>query len=128
MVAWGGLDDVRAPRPSDISYRARKMTERELEAAIVALIAARPDLKLKIHGADDRKDRSDPGWPDMVIGGPGGFIFRENKRVGEQPSPDQLAWGGLFVAAGLDWAIWTPVELLAGQIQGQLDRLAADTI
>lgn len=100
-----------------------RWTEAQLEAEIVALIAAR-GLYLKSHGPDDRRDKvSNPGWPDFVIVGPGGILFRENKRHGEDPSPEQRRWGHVLTASGADWAVWRPLDLASGRIEVELDAL-----
>lgn len=98
------------------------MGEGELRARVVELVAYR-GLYLKAH-PDSRRDQvSNPGFPDLVIVGPGGVLWRELKDATDTASRAQLAWGDLLRAAGQDWAIWRPADLRAGHVEHQLIAL-----
>lgn len=63
------------------------------------------------------------GWPDWVILGPRGALFRELKSARGILSPDQRRVGALITRAGLDWAVWRPADLTNGTIARQLAQL-----
>jgi hypothetical protein len=49
------------------------------------------------------------GFPDLVLAHPvRGLKFRELKRQGGKLSPYQIIWRDTLLAAGADWALWTP--------------------
>lgn len=60
------------------------------------------------------------GWPDLVIVGPGGVLYRELKATGKYPDLDQRAWIAALGAAGQDVAVWRPVDLISGRIEAEL--------
>jgi hypothetical protein len=110
-----------------IDPRAYEMPEDRgpdsLEANLRELMA---DLGLwGYHTRDSR--RSERGWPDWVITGPRGALFRELKSESGKLSPDQRRVGGRLACAGLDWAVWRPRDLYAGVIAAQLARVAGIT-
>jgi hypothetical protein len=57
---------------------------------------------------------SDPGWPDLVLarteGLHGRVLFRELKVGRNRVTPEQRRWGGLLLAADLDWEVWRPQD------------------
>jgi hypothetical protein len=98
--------------------RAYAMSEADLERAVRDL--------LTVHGLwgyhpfDSR--RSAPGWPDWVVLGTR-VLFRELKTQSGRLSPDQRRVGYLLQAAGADWAVWRPADLMSGQIGRELEAL-----
>lgn len=64
-----------------------------------------------------------PGWPDLVIVGPGGLLWREVKTARGRCAPAQWHWAGLLTAAGQDWAVWGPADY-PDNAREQLRRLA----
>lgn len=48
------------------------------------------------------------GFPDLVIVGPGGVLFRELKAARGVLSADQESWLGTLTAAGADAGVWRP--------------------
>lgn len=64
------------------------------------------------------------GWPDWVILGPRGSLFRELKSERGRLSPDQRMVGARLICAGLDWSTWRPRDLLDGTIGRQLAGIA----
>lgn len=94
------------------------MTETDLQKSVIDLCKA---YRLKwYHPYQPKYD--EPGWPDMVIGGPRGVLFRELKDATYQPTPDQVAWGELLTAARHDWAIWRPPDWPA-RIRRELEAI-----
>ncbi len=48
------------------------------------------------------------GWPDWVILGPNGALFRELKTQRGDLSIDQRSVGSKLTRAGLSWCVWRP--------------------
>jgi hypothetical protein len=69
-----------------------------------------------------RSQHSVAGWPDYVIISPKGRgkLFRELKRVGENPSTEQQVWLDMLAANGEDVGVWRPTDLLSGRIVEEL--------
>ena len=98
---------------------ARAMTESTLQTNVHKLCK---NLKLyHFHPYDSR--RNEPGWPDSVIIGPRGILYRELKSQSGTLSPEQTEVGYRLTAAGADFAIWRPGHLLDGTIARELAAL-----
>jgi hypothetical protein len=67
-----------------------------------------------------------PGWPDLIIIGTS-IIYRELKRMGEDPSADQRRVGRAIRDAGGSWGVWRPDHLLSGAIDDELAAIASLT-
>jgi len=96
--------------------------EEELREKVTAMCKARGFLCH--HSHDSRRDAdSAPGWPDCVIVGPGGVLFRELKsETGRLEVPQRRA-GSLITQAGGNWAVWRPEHLDSGLIALQLAEI-----
>lgn len=76
------------------------------------------------------------GWPDLQIFGTcranfarPAVLYRELKREGEQPTPEQRRVGLIIQSAGGNWGVWKPSDLLSGRIARELGAIAqADTL
>jgi len=77
------------------------------------------------HTRDSK--RSEKGWPDWVILGPRGSLFRELKSQRGTLSVDQRRVGAMLTRAGHDWATWRPADLFDGTIARQLAAIAGLT-
>lgn len=98
------------------------MLEEELRAEVTEKCAER--RYLCHHTNDSRRDDDPaPGWPDCVIVGPGGIIFRELKSDEGRLSLAQIDAGRLIAWAGGSWNVWRPADLADGTIDRQLDAL-----
>jgi hypothetical protein len=97
------------------------VTEAHLQAAIEAE-CGRLGL-LHHHNPDSRRVKSS-GFPDSVIVGPGGILYRELKDKYGRLSPEQRRWGSKITRAGGDWAVWRPADWEDGTITRQLLALA----
>jgi hypothetical protein len=64
------------------------------------------------------------GWPDWVILGPYGALFRELKTERGKLTVDQRKVGSMLTRAGLNWGVWRPADLYNGVILRQLDLIA----
>lgn len=100
--------------------RAAAMTEAQLQEQVRLMCA-----QLGLFHYHPRNSRgSEPGWPDSTIIGPRKVIFRELKTEHGSLSPEQRHVGDLIRAAGGNWAVWRPRDLLSGAIGRQLADLA----
>jgi len=62
---------------------------------------------------------SKKGWPDRTIFGTG-ILFRELKAERGTLKPDQAMVRDKILAAGGNWALWRPSDLLSGRIKSEL--------
>lgn len=97
------------------------MSETQLQANILDL--CRRLRLLAFHIRDSRKNIG-VGFPDLVITGIGGTIFRELKGTTTQPTPEQMTWLGTLAEGGADAALWRPEHWESGEITATLQRLA----
>ena len=93
------------------------MNEAELEKEVHGLI--------KFYGlfgfhAHDSRRSVGKGFPDWVICGKGGLLFRELKSDHGELSPEQRRWRNILLASGQDWAVWRPADLVSGRIENEL--------
>ncbi len=63
------------------------------------------------------------GFPDCVIAGVGGVLYRELKADGKYPEPDQRKWIAVLTEAGADVGVWRPRDLKGGRIEVELKAL-----
>jgi hypothetical protein len=128
---------------------ADPMTEDEAMAAFAAAMASGGPGPMTEHGLQDavlaectrlglrvfwiprparsgigRAAKTARGWPDLVIAGCRGVIFRECKSRGGETSADQDDWGWYLQNGGCDWAIWRPADWESGKIQAELEAIA----
>jgi len=81
---------------------------------------------LGLYGFHPRNSRgSEPGWPDWVIIGRGGILYRELKTEHGTLTSEQRSVGSLITRAGGNWSVWRPRDLLNGTIARQLTDIAA---
>jgi hypothetical protein len=102
--------------------RALAMSEAQLMESIRAMVN---DLGLLAYHAHDGRRSWGPGFPDLVITGRGGTIWRECKTEHGSLSPEQRVWGDALKRAGQNWRVWRPADLLDGSIGRELAGLAA---
>lgn len=98
------------------------MTEAQLQKAVMDLV--RWLGLLAFHSTDSRRD-SCAGWPDLVICGQGGVIYRELKAERGRLRPEQLDWLSRLTQGGADAGIWRPSDLQpdGGRIKAELVAL-----
>ena len=105
------------PQPSN-------MTEAELYAEIEKYCDAL-DLAY-MRNPDSRRVVGNRGFPDYVITGPRGAIFREVKDERNPLSVDQREWGRRFMLASMSWGTWRPRDLYSGRILYELQELTVE--
>lgn len=69
-----------------------------------------------------RSQYSPAGYPDTTLVGPARMAYAELKRCGHKPTPAQRTWIEALRRVGQDVYVWTPLDLLSGEI----DRVLAD--
>ncbi|MDA8316503.1 MAG: VRR-NUC domain-containing protein [Actinomycetota bacterium] len=99
------------------------MSEKELYAEVQSCCDRL--LLWTYHSHDARRDVK--GWPDLVIWGPGGMLFRELKSERGRSSRAQLEIMTSLRLAGQDAAIWRPKDLDAGVVGRELFALTRPT-
>jgi hypothetical protein len=60
------------------------------------------------------------GFPDLVLVGPEGGLFRELKSETGRVTIEQWSVGALMRGAGWNWAIWRPADLASGRIETEI--------
>lgn len=74
------------------------------------------------HVHDSRRSWG-PGFPDLVMVGGSGILYRECKGSDGVLRPEQRRWGAVITRAGGDWAVWRPCDLQSGVIRRQLEGI-----
>lgn len=96
------------------------MSEEKLEEAVRCI--ARDLGVTRVHHRDSRQTTS--GWPDDVLIGPGGLLFRELKRQDGRVTPTQAAMHQALADAGADIAVWRPEDLISGRIAREVAAIS----
>jgi hypothetical protein len=99
---------------------AEAMSEDDLEESVRGACAQLGVYRY--HPKDSR--RSEPGWPDDVLVGSGGVLYRELKSETGTVSPEQSRVIGLLRAAGADVQVWRPRDQLSGRIAREIAAIA----
>lgn len=97
-----------------------KVTHSHLQAQIVEVCN---EYGLHVHACDMRRSRA--GFPDLVILGARGVLWREIKIPPDELSSAQKQVKYTLIAARMNWAVWTPDDLANGTIHLQLEGIAA---
>jgi hypothetical protein len=66
-----------------------------------------------------------PGFPDWVLVGQGGVLWRENKTETGTLSTEQRMMSMVLRALDLDWAVWRPRDVRSGRIRREIAAVAA---
>lgn len=99
------------------------MTEAQFQSQVLALARA---MGLVVYHTHDSR-RSQPGFPDLVIVGSGGVLYRELKTDKGRVSPDQTYWMQALLAAGQDARVWRPSQWPV-EIRNELSALGRCTV
>lgn len=99
---------------------AAAMSEGELDRAVRRI--ARDLGVLMYHTFDSR--RSEPGFPDLVLVGKWGVMYRELKKENGRLTVAQKTWLAALQEAGQDAGTWRPSALISGDVARELAALA----
>ena len=99
--------------------RAGAMTEAKLQESVRQYCAELGLFHLHILNSKG----CEPGWPDSVIIGRR-VLFRELKSEFGRLTPEQTKVGYLLQAAGQNWKVWRPSDLLSGLVSAELTEVA----
>ncbi|WP_432034649.1 VRR-NUC domain-containing protein [Streptomyces antibioticus] len=105
------LEAERFPPAIDRAAESVTGTSEEQWRRQVREIATRYGWRLQYHTADSR--RSDPGWPDEVLGhlGQRRTLFVEFKTDIGRIRPAQREWLAHLADSGFEVAVWRPRDL-----------------
>lgn len=121
MTAATSQAAALGPLPPRAGGGPVRMTEAHLERSVIQLCQW---LGLLVYHTRDSRG-SNPGFPDLVIVGPRGVLFRELKSAAGKVTRPQSLWGDGLTEAGSSWAVWRPEHLLDGTIRAELQSLCA---
>lgn len=76
-------------------------------------------LGLRCYHTHDSR-RSEPGFPDVVLVGRHGVLWRELKTHTGRLTRDQQDWIDRLHIAGQDAAVWRPSDLITGRVLDQM--------
>ena len=116
-----GAGQAAAAR-SLITLRMPERGRGGLDEKVREILADLPVPILAYHTYDSRK--SPEGFPDWVICGHGGVLYRELKREGKDPTPKQQRWLDWLQAAGQDAGVWRPADQVSGRIAREIAAVA----
>jgi hypothetical protein len=98
-------------------------TEAELAAYVSEQVTTRRLFAYHLDAARRRYNPSSRGFPDWVIAGPSGILFRELKGNEGVLTQEQRQWGRILNYAGGNWAVWKPQHARDGSISAELNTL-----
>jgi hypothetical protein len=104
-----------------VNRPAAAMSEKALESGVRRILADLPGV-LAYHTHDSR--RSHAGFPDWVLAGRGGVLWRELKRENGRLADAQAEWLGMLAECREDAGVWRPSDLLDGTVARELAALA----
>jgi hypothetical protein len=97
-----------------------RINEHELEDAIRRQCLARGILRFHVRDARGMTR----GFPDDVLIGARGLLWRELKSEYGMLTPDQRTVRNALRALGQDWALWRPADLQNGRIARELEEIS----
>jgi hypothetical protein len=102
-----------------------KRTHDELLAEVLRRCAGRHLWTVPANPARfSQRAGASKGFPDVVIYGPGGVLYRELKTYASPNlEPGQMIWKYRLKAAGQDWDIWHTRDLDNGRVDAELAAL-----
>lgn len=103
--------------------RAALATERALLAAVT--VECDELGLLWHHDPDSRRALGSPGFPDLVVAGPGGFVIAELKSHNGRMTREQIRWRACLQHGFRGYALLRPEHHERGEIIRLLHRLAA---
>lgn len=83
------------------------------------------DAGATVHHCGDSRSCTGKGFPDLIIIGAHGVLYREVKASpNDRPTPEQTALIWLLRASGQDARFWTATDLLTGVVAEEVARVA----
>lgn len=67
--------------------------------------------------------KGDKGFPDLVLAGTRGVLYRELKAERGRLSEEQNTWIARLRRTGADAAVWRPSDLASGRVQRELQEI-----
>jgi len=64
------------------------------------------------------------GFPDLVLVGTDGVLYRELKAWSGRLSPEQEMWGECLTLAGASWKVWTPEHWFNGDVGREIATIS----
>jgi len=80
--------------------------------------------RCRFHHCRDARLCDGNGYPDLIIVGAGGVLFRELKLSGRKPSFEQRQWGLELRRAGQNWKVWTELDYESGFITNEIAAIS----
>lgn len=102
---------------ANLNAVAKAVTEAELQSWVLELCTVLG--MLTFHSGDSRRDSS-AGFPDLVIVGTRGVLYRELKTMRGTIRVEQQRWISRLNAAGQDAAVWRPTSWFDDRIAREL--------
>jgi hypothetical protein len=103
--------------------RRPKMGENEHDGLKELVIALCRTFGLRVYHTHNSKHSTEIGFPDLVITGPAGTLYRELKGDGENPTGSQSAYLADLTASGQDAGWWNPDDWYSGRVRIELEAL-----
>ncbi len=123
MTNWPARRTTKAPSTRAAAVPAmtkpRKHPEADLFEAVRELVKL---LHLLMYHTRDSRG-SYPGFPDLVIVGPGGVLYRELKSATGRITQDQKIWLAALHVNGMNVGIWRPADMASGRINRELHSI-----
>jgi hypothetical protein len=120
--------DQQAGTPPDEDRYCHKGGERLYRVSelysVVLVLAAERRLQV-IHGLP--RSMLAIGWPDLVVIGPGGTLFRKLLDEHGEPGGHSAIMLDCLYRSYADAGIWRPQDLHDGTIEAQLDRICGES-
>jgi len=91
-----------------------------LKDTVIAMAKA---MGLRVYHTHNSKHSTEIGFPDLVVTGPGGTIFRELKGDGCTPTAEQTRYLADLHTSGEDAGWWNPDDWYSGRVQTELQVL-----
>lgn len=121
-VTGAALEEAHRMRHADLIKRIGELAEDAGEK-----YGTGPGTLILHYATDSRRVRTKapyrPGFPDVVVVGPGGIIFAEAKCGDDTVSRDQRRWAARLTGAGQLWVEWRAIDALSGRIETELAAL-----
>lgn len=109
------------------------MSEEDLLGAVLDMAAVHGIRTVHFRAAKTERGWRTPvqgdgkGWPDLVLVGPAGVLFRELKSRSGLPTAEQEVWLGALADAGQNADVWRPADLRSGRILAELRAIYKTT-